>query len=93
MVSTRNQEPTFDSSIDAQNKSIRILMKKKKRPGFWEFFGQVCCFLSKRRLRARGRGGVVCGNFGQVACPKGAGGCSFYYAEVRQGRLERYAFL
>ena len=31
MVSTRNQEPTFDSSINAQNKSVRILKKKKKK--------------------------------------------------------------
>lgn len=30
MVSTRNQEPTFDSSVDAQNKSLRILILKKK---------------------------------------------------------------
>lgn len=44
MVSTRNQEPTFDSSINAQNKSVRILKKKKVRVlVFGIFFLAKCC--------------------------------------------------
>ena len=68
MVSTRYQEPTFDSSIDAQNKSVRILKKKKGKKkrtfsssflesrGFLEFcFGPSVA--QKAIERARGGGG------------------------------------
>ena len=67
MVSTRYQEPTFDSSIDAQNKSVRILKKKKGKKkrtfssflesrGFLEF-----CFGPSVAQKAIERARVVVG--------------------------------
>jgi len=51
MVSTRNQEPTFDSSINAQNKSVRILILL-----FFKNVPRITVFLGfgQRRLSARG---------------------------------------